>query len=298
LESTQYLFHVTGSGQIADIAFLHNGACAVDMLGNGFYVFPDMRGDGNDPRTLFGPVSANGPGGANSGAACTGDPHATQADDPYVVAPQARLVPTGGMNPLDAGSLAPADTGLDFTVATGSCAASPTASARRQSASRSPTTTRRPTSPATSSRNVVVLPGTLLDFRCRDEPTTACTTRLDCGPGDECMPLVKAVIPSTALDPLPPQILDGKIAFTTTARSAAGAGSPIPPWNHLGTDGSVNQGEVLSTSRDGSRCRARRAIPTSAGRTAAPGTSGSSARASGTRWISAAVPPCARALRE
>jgi hypothetical protein len=65
------------------------------------------------------------------------------------------------------------------------------------------------------------------------------------------MPLVGAVVPSTAADPLPPEILDGKIAFTTAARDAAGANGPVPPWNRLGTDGTVNQGEVLSTARDG-----------------------------------------------
>src|SRR6185295_7013170 len=107
-------------GEIAALAFSPNGtvAYAADMLANGFYVFSATRGDGPSAHTLFGPMSAYGPGGANPSAACTGDPQATAAEDLYINAPQARLVPTGGMNPLDA-SLAPIDTGIDFTVATG-----------------------------------------------------------------------------------------------------------------------------------------------------------------------------------
>ena len=65
------------------------------------------------------------------------------------------------------------------------------------------------------------------------------------------MPLVSAVIKSTATDPVLPELLDGKILFSTAARDAHGKNSPIPPWNGLATDGSMVQGQVVSTARDG-----------------------------------------------
>src|SRR5262249_25853583 len=100
---------LTGGGEISALAFSANGtvAYATDMLANGFYVFAPARGPGGGA-PLFGPVSAYGPGGADPAAACTADPQATSGEDPFINEPQARLVPTGGMNPLD-GSLAPVD---------------------------------------------------------------------------------------------------------------------------------------------------------------------------------------------
>ena len=244
---------VAGGGEIASLAFSADGtvAYAADMLANGFFAFRTARGNGANAASLFGDVSAAGPGGADAAAPCTGDPFATAPEDGHVLAPQARLVPTGGMNPLDAVTLTPVDTGLDFTVATGLMRGVP------DGVGTTPIGVALSADGTTAyvanylARNVVALAATAAGFRCQAAPDAACETRLDCGPDDECMPLVRAVVPSTAADPLPPEILDGKIAFTTTARDAAGANGPVPPWNALGTDGTVNQGEVTSTSRDG-----------------------------------------------
>jgi DNA-binding beta-propeller fold protein YncE len=244
---------VASGGQVAGLSFSPDGgiAYAVDLLANGFYAFRTGRGDGTNAGSIFGDGSAFGPGGADATAPCTGDPGAIAPESGHILPPQARLVPTGGMNPLDAVTLAPVDTGLDFTVATGLMRGVP------DGVGTTPTGVALSSDGTTAyvanylARNVVVLDATQAGFRCQRTPSTACASRLDCAPNDECMPLVRAVVPSTGSDPLPPQILDGKIAFTTAARDAAGANGPVPPWNHLTTDGTVNQGEVISTARDG-----------------------------------------------
>jgi hypothetical protein len=99
-------------------------------------------------------------------------------------------------------------------------------------------------------RKVSVVAATPAGFRCQSNTATACTTRAACG-GAECMPLVAAVVPTTTMDSLPAELLDGKILFSTSARQAKGAQGSIPPWNVLTTDGMTMQGEVVSTARDG-----------------------------------------------
>jgi DNA-binding beta-propeller fold protein YncE/cytochrome c peroxidase len=243
---------VTNGGSIAGLAFAPDGtaAYAVDQMANGFYVFSTARGAAGNAQTLFGSVSTHGPGGADPGTACTGDPDATSPEDPFVLAPQARLVPTGGMNPLDATTLLPVDTGLEYTRATGTMRGVPdgvgtTPAGLALSADGSVAFVAN-----YLARNVAVVHATPGGFRCQANPAAVCSTRLDC-PGGECMPLVAHVVPSTATDPVLPEILDGKILFSTAARDAAGVNGPIPPWNELFTDGSTLQGDVTSTGRDG-----------------------------------------------
>src|SRR5262249_32942339 len=197
------------------------------------------------------PVSASGSGGANPGGACSSSADDVVPEAPYVLPPQARLVPTAGMEPLDAVTHLPVATGLEFTVATGLMRGVPDGVGTP------------PVGVALSAeghvayaanylaRNVAVVGADGAGFRCQGAPDTACLSRSECPGGAECMPLVRAVIPSTAADPLPPEILDGQILFSTSARDAGGANRPVPLWNVLPHDGSVHQGEVTSTARDG-----------------------------------------------
>jgi len=67
---------------------------------------------------------------------------------------------------------------------------------------------------------------------------------------------VEAIVPSTKQDPLPPEILDGKILFNTAARDSSvandfGLATPIPPENYDRADVLEPPGEVVSTSHDG-----------------------------------------------
>src|SRR5262249_54604353 len=106
---------VAGGGQITDIAFAPAGdvAYAVDARANGAYVFRAARGQGGNAATVFAAVSAAGPGGANPGAPCSGTAESVTAEDPFILPPQARLVPTHGMEPLDAVTQQPVATGLE-----------------------------------------------------------------------------------------------------------------------------------------------------------------------------------------
>ncbi len=244
---------IVGGGTVGGLAFSADGtvAHAVDILSNGYYVFRAERGQGSNPGTVFDRVSRFGPGGAEPGQPCTGTADDTTAEDAYILPPQARLVPTGGMNPLAADTLQPIDTGLEFGVDTSQMRPVPDGVGT--------TPTGVALSPDGSvayvanylARTVAVVHATPAGFRCQGDPARACATRLDCSGLGDCMPLVRAVVGTTATDPLPPSILDGKILFTTSARDAAGAGSPVPPFNHLARDGSTRQGQVTSTARDG-----------------------------------------------
>jgi YVTN family beta-propeller protein len=103
------------------------------------------------------------------------------------------------------------------------------------------------------SRNVTVLNAT--DFVCVDDPQLSCRQDSDC-PSRKCRVVVEAIIPSTTQDPLPPEILDGKILFNTAARDASvandfGLGIPLPPENFDRPDVLESPGEVVSTSHDG-----------------------------------------------
>ena len=239
---------------VAAIAFSADGRIAytVDLIFNSLHVFRTERGQGTNPTTAFGRVSAFGPGGASPDVACTGEPTDLADENPYVLSPQAQLVPIGGMEPLDGGTLTPAATGVEFTVSTGQMRGVPDGVGT--------TPIGLAVAPANGvawianylARNVVAVDADPGRFRCQGDPTRACGTRLDCPGLGECVPLVRAVVPSTAIDPLPPEILDGKILFTTSARDAAGAEGPIPPFNRLDRAGGTGPGEVTSTAREGS----------------------------------------------
>src|SRR5262249_49252349 len=112
---------LAGGGSISALAFSAGGdvAYAVDLMANAYYVFNTGRGESGNAATLFGAVAAFGSGGAQPDKPCTSIATDVVPEDPHLLAPQARLVATGGMQPLDAATLLPADTGLEYTVATG-----------------------------------------------------------------------------------------------------------------------------------------------------------------------------------
>ena len=247
---------LAGGGSISALAFSAAGdvAYAVDLMANAYYVFSTARGESGNAATLFGAVAAFGPGGAQPDKPCSSIATDVVPEDPHLLPPQARLVATGGMQPLDAGTLLPADTGLEYTVGTGVMRAVP------DGVGTTPTGLALSADGSSAyvadylARNVVAVAASAPGFRCQNAPMTACRTRTDCAGGDECMPLVDAVVSSIApgSDLLPPEILDGKILFSTSARDAAGANRPIPPFDALdGSGHTTRQGEVTSTARDG-----------------------------------------------
>jgi YVTN family beta-propeller protein len=102
------------------------------------------------------------------------------------------------------------------------------------------------------SRNVTVIEAN--EFVCQDDPGLGCRQNRDC-PSGKCRVVVDAIIPSTARDPLPPEILDGKILFNTAARDASiandfGLDRPVPPENLDAPDVLEPPGAVVSISHD------------------------------------------------
>jgi YVTN family beta-propeller protein len=256
---------VANGGSITGLAFSSDGtiAYAVDGMANGFYAFSTARGASGNPSSLFGPVARKGPGGVAPATGCGWQPDEVDPEDPYLLPPQGRLVPTGGMNPLDATALTPVATGLDYAIGLGTMVDVPDGVGTTPiGLALGPGGTHAYVA-AYLARKVVVVAATPAGFRCQDAPATSCTTRATCG--GECMPLVAAVVPATASDPLLPEILDGKILFSTSARDAKGAHSPIPPWNVLTTDGTTLQGQVVSTARDGGSLACTSCHPDSGG---------------------------------
>ncbi|MGH7893923.1 MAG: YncE family protein [Candidatus Binatia bacterium] len=244
---------VDNGGRIVGLAFSSDGttAYAVDEIANGLYAFATSRGANGNPASLFGRVARKGAGGVAPGTACGWQPDETDPEEPHILAPQARLVPTGGMNPLDALTLTTVATGLDYAVGLGAMVDVPDGVGTTPiGLALAPGGTHAYVA-AYLARKVTVVAATPAGFRCQASPAAPCTTRRDCPGGGECMPLVEKVIGSTASDPVLPEILDGKILFSTSARDAAGVNAPIPAWNDLATDGTTLQGEVVSTARDG-----------------------------------------------
>jgi len=242
---------VDNGGQISGLAFSSDGATAyaVDQMANGFYAFSVARGANGNPASLFGRVARKGPGGAAPSTPCGWQADETDPEDAYLLAPQARLVPSGGMNPLDATALTPVATGLDYAIGLATMVDVPDGAGTTPiGLVLGPGGTQAYVADYLA-RKVVVVAATPAGFRCQDAPAQSCTTRASCA--SECMPLVAAVVRSTAGDPVLAEILDGKILFSTSARQAKGARGAIPPWNALTTDGTKVQGEVVSTARDG-----------------------------------------------
>jgi DNA-binding beta-propeller fold protein YncE len=238
-----------------DFSPARDTAYAVDLIANAFYVFSTGRGAPGNAATLFGPVSAFGTGGADPTKPCTGDAQALAAEDPYILVPQARLVTTGGMDPLDDAAHLPVETGVEWTLATDRMRGVPDGVGTTPIGVVLSADGHEAYVANYLARNVAIVHATAEGFGCLGAPATACSTRLGCPGGADCMPLVRAVVRSTARHPLsdddvlPAEILDGKILFTTSARDAR-ADVPIPSFNHLVRDVSL-EGEVTSTARDG-----------------------------------------------
>src|SRR5262249_47519511 len=170
------------------------------QMANAFYVFSTRRGTGDNPESLFGTVSRFGPGGAQPTQPCTGSANDVDPEQPYLVAPQARLAPTGGMEPLAATTHAVGATGLEFTIATGGM--------REVSDGVGTTPMGLALAPDGNTayvanylaRNLVMVAAAPAGFGCLGAPTTACTTHADCPGGAECMPLVHGGGPTTGND--------------------------------------------------------------------------------------------------
>src|SRR5262249_57316137 len=119
-------------------------------------------------------------------------------EEGYRLPPQARLVPSGGMDPLSAADLSVLPTGLEFSVANDRPHAGCVVGQMCAVGDGVGTT---PHGLALSSdgtvayvadylaRNVTVVDATPAGFRCQGAPATACTTRADCAGQGECMPL-------------------------------------------------------------------------------------------------------------
>ena len=244
---------IGNGGMIAGLAFASDGqtAVAVDQLANGFYIFNTARGTGDNPASLFEPVPNHGPGGIAATQPCSADRDDTSPEDAYLLPPQARLVPTQGMNPLAVGTLTPVNTGVEYTIGVGGMRGVPDGiGTTPHGVALSPSGDVAYVANYLA-RTVTVVNATNGGFVCHNAPTTACTTRAGCPSGGECMPLVQGVIATTATDPVPAEILDGKILFSTAARDATGHNGPTPPWNVLPHDASLHQGQATNTARDG-----------------------------------------------
>ncbi|GIW42028.1 MAG: hypothetical protein KatS3mg076_2605 [Candidatus Binatia bacterium] len=102
------------------------------------------------------------------------------------------------------------------------------------------------------SRNVTVVLGDR--FACLGEPERSCDEDRDC-PSGKCQVVIEAVVPTTTRDPLPPEILDGKILFNTAARDGSvandfGLRRPVPPENLDLLDVLEPPGAVVNVSHD------------------------------------------------
>ena len=273
---------VDAANTASDIEFSPDGtvAAVVDQMTNSLHLFNTRRGRDGDVTTLFGPPSANGPGGAAAAKPCTADSTLVVDEAPYRVAPQAALTTIGGYDPvrLDAGKPSVVRTGLDFDTATYVASGTSQMRAVPDGIGTAPIGVRlAPDGRAVYvanylARNVVTAS---TDFRCAMDPTRTCATSNDCG-GADCVPLLlgepvltvrtQADDPGCVAngriadggsavaicDPTFPAILDGKTLFNTAARDASVA-------NHLGLghaaplfDEGPVPGSAVSTSRDAS----------------------------------------------
>lgn len=243
---------VDEANQGTDLVFDSSGqaAFAVDQFFNSFHVFNTARGQDGDPTTLFASPSRFGPGGVNSGQECTGGSFLTQSETPFVLPPQAQLTPIAA-DPLMVDGSGAALTGNEYDVTTGQMRPVPD--------SVGTTPHGIAIHPDDScvyvanflSRNVTVVKAD--SFFCPNG--NSCQSRLDC---NGCAPRVLAVIPSIQNpDPLPPQLLDGKILFHTAARDASvpngiGLANAAPRFNFDDPDVLEPVGAVVSTSHDAS----------------------------------------------
>jgi YVTN family beta-propeller protein len=234
-----------------DLVFNSDGTAAfvVDEFFNSLHIFNTARGQDGDPTTVFASPSRFGDGGVDPSGDCQGGSFLTASELPFILPPQVQFTPIAADPLLLDGSVAL--TGNDYDVLTG--AMKPVAD-----------------SVGTTPHGVAIHPDDskiyVANFLSRNVTVVktdgyfcangdSCESRLDCG---SCAPRVIAVVPSIDTpDPLPPQLLDGKILFHTAARDASvpngiGLGSPAPRFNFDDPDELEPVGAVVSTSHDAS----------------------------------------------
>src|SRR6185503_649364 len=112
-------------------------------------------------------------------------PDDVDSEDAHLRGPQARLVPTGGMNPLHATTLTPLATGLDYAIGLGTMIDVPDGAGTTPiGLTLGPGGTVAYIA-AYLARKVVVAAATPAGLRCQNDPATSCTTRATCA--GECM---------------------------------------------------------------------------------------------------------------
>jgi DNA-binding beta-propeller fold protein YncE len=234
-----------------DLVFTSGGQAAwtVDQFFNSVHVFNTARGQDGDPTTVFASPSRFGPGGTTPSQDCQGGSFLTGSETPFIKPPQAQLVPIAADPQLLNGAVAV--TGNEYDVSTGQMRAVPDAvGTTPHGVALSPDDSKAYVANFLS-RNVTVLKAD--SFFCPNG--NSCQSRLDC---NGCAPRVVAVVPSiSSPDPLPPQLLDGKILFHTAARDASvpngiGLGNAAPRFNFDDPDVLEPVGAVVSTSHDAS----------------------------------------------
>lgn len=242
---------VDEANQPTDIVFTSGGEAAwvVDQFFNSVHVFNTARGQDGDPTTVFAGASRFGPGGTTPDTDCQGGSFLTGSETPFIRAPQAQLTPIAA-DPLLVGG-AVALTGNEYDVTTGQMRPVPDSVGTTPHGIAIHPDDSRVYVANFLSRNVTVVKAD--SFFCPNG--NACQSRLDC---NGCAPRVVAVVPSIASpDPLPPQLLDGKILFHTAARDASvpngiGLGNAAPRFNLDDPDVLEPVGAVVSTSHDAS----------------------------------------------
>ena len=239
------------ANQGTDLVFSADGLAAfvVDQFFNSLHVFNAHRGQNGDPTTVFAGPSRFGPGGTSPTQDCTGGSFLTGSETPFILPPQAQLVPIAADPRLLDGNVAL--TGNEYDVTTGAMRAVPDSVGTTPHGIAIHPDGSKVYVANFLSRNVSVVKAD--SFFCPNG--NACQTRLDC---NGCAPRVAAVVPSiTAPDPLPPQLLDGKILFHTAARDASvpngiGLAAAAPRFNFDDPDVLEPVGAVVSVSHDAS----------------------------------------------
>jgi hypothetical protein len=113
---------VDEANNATDIELSADGRVAyvVDLMFNSYHIFNTLRGQGGDPTTLFAPVSANGPGGANPDRGCISAAlQSVTSERDYRLAPQAQISVLDPINPVElvdpnTNTFAPVSTGVEY----------------------------------------------------------------------------------------------------------------------------------------------------------------------------------------
>ena len=242
---------VDEANQGTDLVFSSDGlaAFAVDQFFNSLHIFNAHRGQDGDPTTVFAGPSRFGPGGTTPAQDCQGGSFLTGSETPFIVAPQVQLTPIAADPRLLDGSTA--NTGNEYDVTTGQMRPVPDSVGTVPHGIAIHPDGSKVYVANFLSRNVTVVKAD--GFFCPNG--NPCQTRLDC---NGCAPRVVAVVPSiSAPDPLPPQLLDGKILFHTAARDASvpngiGLAAAAPRFNFDDPEVLEPVGAVVSTSHDAS----------------------------------------------